>query len=158
MNTLVAEITAAPSAWWQRLHQRLMPDYNRKATAYWWTVVLLGAVVLLHSAQHLAGLPGTSWLHVAGATMLAMLAGLVPVRIPRSTNSFTAGEIFIFLLLLLHGPQAAAIASACEALVGSARTSKRWTSRIGSPAMAALAMFCAGSVLQAARGALRQHG
>ena len=27
---------------WAQLHTALMPDYNRKATAYWWTVVLLG--------------------------------------------------------------------------------------------------------------------
>jgi hypothetical protein len=29
---------------WQRLHQALMPDYNRKATIYWWAMVLLGSV------------------------------------------------------------------------------------------------------------------
>ncbi|HEY9106443.1 MAG TPA: sensor histidine kinase, partial [Roseateles sp.] len=94
---------------------------------------------------------------IAAATALAMLAGLVPVRIPRSTNSFTAGEIFIFLLLLLNGPEAAALASAAEALVGSWRTSKRWTSRIASPAMAAIAMFCAGTLLQVALDGLRRH-
>jgi signal transduction histidine kinase len=159
VNTLVAaDMNTAPSAWWMRLHQWFMPDYNRKATVYWWSVVLLGVLVLLHSARHLAGLPGASWVHVVGATLLAMLAGLVPVRIPRSTNSFTAGEIFIFLLLLLHGPEAAALASACEALVGSVRASKRWTSRIGSPAMAALAMFAAGSVLHLLLGSLRHYG
>jgi hypothetical protein len=58
----------------------------------------------------------------------------------RHKNSFAAGEIFIFLLLLMHGPAAATLAAAGEAFVGSYRTSKRWTSRIVSPAMAALAM------------------
>ena len=79
-----------------------------------------------------------------------MLAGFFPFRVPRSKNSFTAGEIFIFLLLLLHGPAAATLAAAGEALVGSWRTSKRWTSRIVSPATASIAMFCAGAALQAA--------
>ena len=145
-------------AWWQYLHGRLMPDYNRRATVYWWTVVVLGLAVLVHSVQHVAGLPPRAWMHLAGGTVLAMLAGLVPVRIPRSTNSFTAGEIFIFLLLLLNGPQAAAIASASEAAVGSYRTSRRWTSRIASPAMAAVAMFSAGSLLHAALDGLKRHG
>ena len=76
-----------------------------------------------------------------------MLAGVFPVRIPRSKNSFAAGEIFIFLLLLLHGPAAATLAAAGEALVGSWRTSKRWTSRIASPAMAAHRDGAAGSLL-----------
>lgn len=133
-----------------------MPDYNRKAAVYWWVMVLLGTGVIVHSAIQLAGMSPASWLQVLLAVGLAMLAGLVPVRIPRSTNSFTAGEIFIFLLLLMQGPEAAALASACEALVGSWRTSKRWTSRIASPAMAAVAMFCAGSVLHAFQAAL--HG
>src|SRR5687768_14121660 len=152
MSTLAAAELAAsatpPPRWWgARLHAALMPDYNRKAAAYWWTVVLLGAAVLLRSAHHVGGLPLASWVHLVGGAVLAMLAGLVPVRIPRSTNSFTAGEVFIFLLLLLNGPEAAALASAGEALVGSWRTSKRWTSRIASPAMAGLAMFTAGTLL-----------
>jgi signal transduction histidine kinase len=155
---MTADIEELPSPWWAWPHRRLMPDYNWKATAYWWSVVLLGAAVLAHSLHHVAALPPRAWGHVVGGTLLAMLAGLVPVRIPRSHNSFTAGEIFIFLLLLIDGPQAAAVASACEALVGSWRTSKRWTSRIASPAMAALAMFCAGSLLQSGLGALSDFG
>jgi signal transduction histidine kinase len=161
MNTSTPSVAAPaepgtdPASWWQHLHARLMPDYNRKAATYWWSMVLLGAAVIVHSAIQLAGMPAASWLQVLLATALAMLAGLVPVRIPRSTNSFTAGEIFIFLLLLMQGPEAAALASACEAGVGSWRTSKRWTSRIASPAMAAVAMFCAGSVLHAFQSALR---
>ena len=88
---------------------------------------------------------------------MATLAGFVPVRVAGSTNSFTAGEIFIFLLLLLAGVEAATLACACEALVGSWRTSKRWTSRIASPAMAAIAMFVSGTMLQWLRGALHAN-
>lgn len=162
MTTLAAAEAAAsatppPRWWWSRVHAALMPDYNRKAAAYWWAAVLLGAAVLLRSAHHMGGMPLTSWVHLVGGAALAMLAGLVPVRIPRSTNSFTAGEVFIFLLLLLEGPEAAALASAGEAAVGAWRTSKRWTSRLASPAMAGLAMFCAGTVLQAATDALQRH-
>jgi signal transduction histidine kinase len=151
-----AGLRAAP--WWQRLHERFMPDYNRKATAYWWSMVLLGAAIIAHSIVQLAGMAPAAWLQTLCAVVLAMVAGLVPVRIPRSTNSFTAGEIFIFLLLLIQGPEAAALASACEALVGSWRTSKRWTSRIASPAMAAVAMYSAGSVLHALQAALQPAG
>jgi len=121
---ITSPLDTAPSAGWQRLHQALMPDYNRKAALYWWSVVLLGLVVLAHSLQQLAALPLSAWLQIIVGTALAMVAGLVPVRIPRSTNSFTAGEIFIFLLLLLHGPAAAALAAAGEGLVGALRTSR----------------------------------
>ncbi len=157
---LIAEVDslAVRAGWCARLHAALMPDYNRKATAYWWTVVALGAAALLYSLLRVATLPIESSLQVAGGVAVAMLAGVFPVRIRRSTNSFAAGEVFIFLLLLLHGPAAATLAAGAEAQVGSARTSTRWTSRIASPAMAALAMFAAGSILNALLEAMQRAG
>ncbi|MBS0445040.1 MAG: EAL domain-containing protein [Proteobacteria bacterium] len=134
---------------WLRLHRAFMPDYNRKATAYWWIMALLGTGVLAHALRVLEGYSASDRLQVAAGVAIAMLAGFFPVRVPRSKNSFAAGEIFIFLLLLLHGPAAATLAAAGEGLIGSWRTSKRWTSRLASPAMACVAMFAAGSALHA---------
>ena len=64
----------------------------------------------------------------------------------------------MFLLLLMHGPEAAALAAAGEALIGSWRTSKRWTSRLASPAMGCIAMFSVGSLLHVAIDAARGLG
>ncbi len=139
---------APPLRGWARLHLALLPDYNRKATIYWWTVVLLGALTLAVALHHVASLAPEVWLQIAAGTVIAMLAGVFPVRIPQSKNSFAAGEIFIFLLLLIHGPAAATVAATGEAAIGSWRTSKRLSSRIVSPMMAALAMFGVGSVAQ----------
>jgi diguanylate cyclase (GGDEF)-like protein/PAS domain S-box-containing protein len=138
-----------PLPWWLRLHGALMPDYNRRATVYWWTVVLLGMGTLAYSLYELALQPPLAWAQVAVGTGIAMLAGFFPVRVPRSKNSFAAGEIFLFLLLLLHGPGAAALAAAGEGGVGAFRTSKRWTSRLATPTMAGLSIFVAGSVVDA---------
>ena len=41
----------------RRLHQALMPDYNPKATAYWWAVVLLGNAVIAYSLLAIRSLP-----------------------------------------------------------------------------------------------------
>ena len=149
-------VESAP--WWLRLHRALMPDYNRKASLYWWAMVLVGAGVFSHTLHSLFALPLGDLLQVGAGIAIAMLAGFFPVRVPRSKNSFAAGEIFIFLLLLLHGPAAATLAAAGEGLIGSWRTSKRWTSRIASPAMACVAMFSVGTLLHAAIGASRALG
>ena len=138
--------TPQPLRWWSRVHRELMPDYNRKAAVYWWSVVVLGGITLIGSMVTVADDGPLAWVQIAIGMAIAMFAGFFPVRVPRSKNSFAAGEIFIFLLLLIHGPAAAALAASGEAAVGSWRTSKRWTSRIVSPAMAALAMFSAGSI------------
>lgn len=126
-----------------------MPDYNPRATAYWWALVAVGSVLIGWSLRVAAGLPLGVQLQIVFGCAVAALAGMFPVRIPGSSNSFAAGEVFILLLLLLHGPEAATLAAAGEAVVGSARTSKRWTSRIVSPATAAISMLAMGSAFQA---------
>lgn len=139
----------AAATWpgWRALQARLLPDYNRPARLYWWAVVLAGSATLVGSLVLLAAQPLQAWGQVAAGTVLAMLAGFFPVRIPRTKISFAAGEIFMFLLLLMHGPEAAALAAAGEAGVGALRTTTRWSSRIASPAMAGLAMFTVGWLL-----------
>ena len=149
MNSVIGGDAARPPLrWWVSLHRALMPDYNRRAAFYWWTVVMLGFGTLVASLVQLGGQAPRFWAQTAVGMAVAMLAGFFPVRIPRSKNSFAAGEIFIFLLLLIQGPGAAALAAAGESAVGAYRTSKRWTSRIASPAMSALAMYGAGAVLE----------
>jgi diguanylate cyclase (GGDEF)-like protein/PAS domain S-box-containing protein len=151
-------LDAKPPTAWRRLHTALMPDYNRKATAYWWGMVTLGALAILWSAAHLATQSLVWQAQVLFGCAVVVVAGLFPVSIPRSKNSFVAGEIFIFLLLLMNGPEAAALAAAGEAFVGSARTSKRWTSRLVSPSTAALAMLGLGTGMHAVANRLGGGG
>ena len=135
-----------------------MGDYSPQAKAYWWVTTLLGGAALCIALVTVGRLESAVVLQVAGGAAIAALTGLFPVRIPGTKTSLAGAELFIFLLLLLHGPAAAAIAAAAEAAVGSYRTSKRWTSRIGSPAMAALAMFGCGNAFTLAANAARSHG
>jgi diguanylate cyclase (GGDEF)-like protein len=135
-----------------------MPDYSLKAAVYWWVVVALGAGCLAYSLDGVSALPASDALRIVAGVAVAMIAGTFPVRIPRSKSSFAAGEIFIFLLLLMYGPPAAVLASAGEAAVGSARTSKRWTSRIASPMMASLAMLLSGGLFAELTTTLKAQG
>ena len=141
-----------------RLHTALMPDYNRKATTYWWLMVALGTGFLIHATWRVYGLPLSVLPQIVLGTGMAVLAGFFPVRIPGSKNSFVAGEVFIFLLLLMHGTSAATIGAAGEAFIGSYRSSKRWTSRIASPTFAALAMGLSGHLMEGTLGMFGRRG
>lgn len=141
-------------AWHRRLHAALMPDYNPAATLYWWLAAIGGGLLLLWCQLEVALLPPLGMLHVAVGIVLAVSAGLFPVRIPGTKVSFAAGEVCIFLVLLLQGPAAAAVVAAGEAAMASYRTSRRWTSRLGSPAMATLAMYTAGQAFAAGQANL----
>ncbi|MDH4061007.1 MAG: EAL domain-containing protein [Aquincola sp.] len=142
----------------QRLHAVLMPDYNRTATVYWWLMVALGGACLVYAGWEVHALPLSVLPQLLAGTALAVLAGFFPVRIPGSKNSFVAGEVFIFLLLLMHGTSAATLAAAGEAFIGSYRSSKRWTSRIASPTFSALAMSLAGHLMEATLGVVGSGG
>ena len=131
---------------WRRLHAALMPDYNPMAARYWWSLVLVGSGALLQALAEVAGMGRGAQAQIAFGCAVAALSGLFPVRIPGSTNAFAAGEVFIMLLLLLWGPQAAVLAAAAEGFVGAYRASKRWTSRLVSPATAALSMAVLGGL------------
>jgi len=142
---------------YRRLHAALMPDYNPWAAAMWWALVLLGAVVLGRSLWALRGMPLGALLQVGVGAALAMLAGFFPIRVPNSPTGFAAGDVFIFLVLLLQGPEAATVVAAAESLMGSWRGTKRWSSRIVSPAIAAVAMFCVGTLMHRALGGGGRH-
>ena len=139
------------------LHAALMPDYNRAATVYWWGLVLVGTAVIAVAILEASLRPLPSLLQIAAVCIASMLAGGFPVPLPGTKSSFSAAEIFIFLALLYVGLDAACLAAAAEAFVASARTSKRWTSRLVSPAVAAISIGVTGWVFLEAASALESR-
>ncbi len=139
--------TDGPTGNERRMIARLdMDDYSPQAKVYWWVTTTFGALILAISVFQVAGMERAALLQAVLGIVVAALVGAFPVRIPGTKTSFGGAEIFIFLLLLLYGPAAGALAAAAEGAVGSWRTSRRWTSRIGSPTMAALAIYGCGTI------------
>ena len=132
----------------RRFHAAHLHDYNVGATIYWTVMVGIGAILIISAVADLAQLDVVALVQVAVGVACATLAGLVPIRVPRSKTSFAVGEIFIFLLLLLHGVPAAVLAATVEAAVATQRTSKRWSSRIVGPALAAVSLTLAGTLFE----------
>ena len=148
----------ASSGWRGRLHRSLMPNYNRRATTFWWLMVALGGAALALCVTWLAQQQWQTTLQVAGGLALAVGSGLFPVRVPGTRQSFAAGEVFIFLVLLMLGPAAAAIVAAGETALGAFRTSRRWTSRLASPAITGVSILTTGTLLQLGLAQLEGSG
>jgi len=115
------------------------------------------AAVIAFAARSILALPASSIAQVAVGVVIAGVSGAYPLRIPGRKTSITGAETFIFLVLMMNGPAAAALAAAAEAAAGSFRTSKRWTSRLGSPAMAGLAMYACGTLYMFAWNSCPAH-
>ena len=135
-----------------------MKDYNAAARLYWWTVTLLGYIALLHALTGTLRMSGDVMLQVLVGAAVAAIVGLFPVRIPGAKTAIAGAEIFIFLMLVLYGPEAAIIAAALEGFVASWRASKRWTSRLGTPAMASVAMLVCATAFSEARALIQANG
>jgi diguanylate cyclase (GGDEF)-like protein/PAS domain S-box-containing protein len=135
-----------------------MKDYTASARVYWWIVAVLGAAVFGTAVYATLLLPPAILVQATIGMAVAAVVGLFPVRIPGAKTALAAGEIFIFLILLLYGPAPAVVAAAFEGFIASFRMSKRWTSRIISPAMIALAMMGCANFVQSVRANLVLDG
>jgi diguanylate cyclase (GGDEF)-like protein/putative nucleotidyltransferase with HDIG domain len=125
-----------------------MSDYNPKARAYWWTTTVLGALAFGYAAVGVLHLDLRGQLGVIALIAVVFVAGLKPITIPGTNTSITPGDIFVFLTALFWGAPAAALVAATDALAGSCRTSRRWTSRLGGPALMSLAALTSASLFQ----------
>ncbi len=125
-----------------------MSDYSRGLRTYWWATNLLGALALGYAAAGTASLAGDEILKTVLLMGIVYLAGLYPVRIPGTQTSVTPSDIFIFLAALYLGAHAAVIVAVTDAFAASYRTSRRWTSRLGSPAIMSISIFASASLFQ----------
>lgn len=127
-------------------HMKLidMADYNRVAKAYWFVMVLAGAVLLTYAMQSCLAFSPGQWTTFGVLLILAVVAAAKPIRIPNTTSSFTAGDVFTFLCVLFLGVPAAILVGMADAFVSSRRTSKRMASWIAAPSMMAVTVFFAG--------------
>jgi len=139
------------------MHFIEMSDYNRTARIYWWTTTLLGALALGCAIAGVVRLRPEELFELAALMAVVFLAGLRPIRIPGTQASITPGDIFIFLTALFLGAPAATFVGVTDALAASCRTSRRWTSRLGGPALMSIAVFASASLFHWLLASLRQY-
>jgi diguanylate cyclase (GGDEF)-like protein/putative nucleotidyltransferase with HDIG domain len=134
-----------------------MSDYNRGARVYWWAITLAGACTVCWAVAGVLRLNQSQLLAVLGLAMIVYLAGLFPIRVPSTQVSITPNDTFIFLTALFLGPAPATVIAVTDALAASCRTSRRWTSRIGGPALMSIAVFLSANLFQGSVGLLREY-
>lgn len=134
-----------------------MSDYNRGARAYWWVISLAGVCAVGWSIEGVLRLNRSQLLAVLALAMIVYLAGLFPIRVPSTQVSITPNDIFVFLTALFLGAAPATLIAVTDAFAASWRTSRRWTSRIGGPALMAIAACLSASLFQKLLGWLSRY-
>src|SRR5947207_15247211 len=80
-----------------------MSDYSRAARVYWGAVVTAGALVFAWGLYGCLSLGAARWAQLLVLASLVVISGMLPVRIPGTKASVTAGDCFIFLGVILLG-------------------------------------------------------
>jgi diguanylate cyclase (GGDEF)-like protein/putative nucleotidyltransferase with HDIG domain len=135
-----------------------MSDYNRGARAYWWLSTAGGAIAVCSAVVSLVRMDQLKVLEVSALMAVVYLAGLRPVRVPSTQVIITPGDIFIFLSALFLGAPAATLVGVTDAFSASYRLSQRWTSRLGGPALMAIAIFLSANFFERELDWLRANG
>lgn len=144
--------------WWTRFRAAHLYDYNFKATHYWLALSLTGSLSVLMALTALLNDVGAERWQIVGWLSIAAVAAAFPIQIPRSKHSISTGDLIVFLVLALHGVQAAVLAAALESFIASSRSSARVSSRIASMAAAATGMVLGGFLFEALQRVLQQQG
>ena len=96
---------------------------SRGAAAYIWSIITIGALVVVASVVKIVQQPpDAGFLTLAAATVVASLAALRMASVPAS---FSISEVFTFAAALLFGPAAATVAVALDSLAITSRLARR---------------------------------
>jgi diguanylate cyclase (GGDEF)-like protein/putative nucleotidyltransferase with HDIG domain len=118
-----------------------MSDYSRAAKIYWVSLVSAGALIVAWGVSQCLSFTPAQGLQFVALASFVVLASSLPIRIPNTSASITAGDAFIFLGAILLDVPAALVLGATGALISSLRTSRRATSWIAAPAAMSLTVL-----------------
>ena len=78
--------------------------------------------------------------------LTAVISSRFAIRVPRVNTTITVADTFVFLTLLLYGPEAAVIVAAADGLSSGLRISKRLITVLFNAAASTLAVFITGAI------------
>ncbi len=88
-----------------------------------WTVIFAGGVAIVHAIGDLAlHPPGSQWLVVA---LLTLISGSANVKLPGIPAHISVSESFLFSAVLLFGPAAGVVTVVLDALIITAKITRR---------------------------------
>lgn len=118
---------------------------QRFINRYMWLVVVGGAAIFFHS---LCTLPFArlDFRFCLLFLLTVVISSRIAIKVPRVNTTITVADSFVFLTLLLYGPEAAVIVAAADGLSAGRHISKRWVTVLFNAAAAGSAAFITGAI------------
>jgi len=118
-----------------------MSDYSRAAKAYWIALVSAGGLIVAWALSECLSFTPAEGLQFLALASFVVLASSLPIRIPNTSASITAGDAFIFLGAILLDVPAALVLGAAGALVSAMRTTRSAASWLAATATMSLTVL-----------------
>jgi len=117
-----------------------------------WLVVVAGTAIFFHS---LCTLPFArlDFRFCLLFLLTVVISSRIAIKVPRVNTTITVADSFVFLTLLLYGPEAAVIVAAADGLSAGRHLSKRWITVLFNAAAAGSAAFITGAIARVLFGA-----
>ena len=118
---------------------------QRFINRYMWLVVAAGAAIFFYS---LCNLPFArlDFRFCLLFLLTVVINSRIAIKVPRVNTTITVADSFVFLTLLLYGPEAAVIVAAADGLSAGRYLSKRWVTVLFNAAAAGSAAFMTGAI------------
>ena len=118
---------------------------QRFINRYMWLVVVAGMAMFVYS---LCTLPFAKLDFRFSLLFLltVLISSRIAIKVPRVNTTITVADSFVFLTLLLYGPEAAVIVAAADGLSAGLHLSKRWITVLFNAAAAGAAAFITGAI------------
>ncbi len=114
---------------------------------YMWLVIAAGAAIFGYSTYTLPYQQLDFRFLLLFSLTVAISSG-IGIRVPRVNTTITVADSFVFLTLLLYGPEAAVIVGASDGLSSGLRISKRLITVLFNAAATSLAVFLTGTIVR----------
>ena len=115
---------------------------------YMWLVVAAGVTVFIYSVCNLP-YPKLDFRFALLFLLTVLISSRIAIKVPRVNTTITVADSFVFLTLLLYGPEAAVIVAAADGLSAGRHLSKRWITVLFNAAAAASAAFVTATIVPA---------
>jgi diguanylate cyclase (GGDEF)-like protein len=112
---------------------------------YMWLMVAAGAAIFSYSCYTLPYQQLDFRFLLLFSLTLGISSG-IGIRVPRVNTTITVADTFVFLTLLLYGPEAAVIVAAADGLSSGLRISKRLITILFNAAATTIAVFITGAI------------
>jgi diguanylate cyclase (GGDEF)-like protein len=118
---------------------------QRYINQYMWMVVGAGATIFFYSLCHLP-FGKLDFRFCLLFLLTVVISSRIAIKVPRVNTTITVADSFVFLTLLLYGPEAAVIVAAADGLSAGRHISKRWVTVLFNAAAAGSAAFITGAI------------